>query len=421
MTKKLHKRFSTEEVKMLLKKYLTENVKLMYILEILKITQRRFFQLLKSYRKDPEDFSIEYKRKRPTRRVSERIEKNIITELKIEKGLIEDKDIALTSYNYSYIKDRLKKKYHQEVSLSTIINRAKREGFYKAKKKEKKAHDREVSTQYIGQLIQHDSSHHKFSPYADERWCLITSLDDHSRLLLYARMVERELSWHHIVALEYVFLTYGIPFRYYVDSHSIFRFVQGRDSMWRKHYLITDQVDTQWKMVLDECKVNITYALSPQARGKVERPYRWLQDRIVRTCAREEIRTVQEAEKVLEAEVERYNYRQVHSTTKEIPIIRFQRAQREKNSLFRDFTVPSPYRDIKDIFCLKATRVVDPYHKVSFNNLNFKVHTAPLRKEIQLRIAPDLKTGMAEVRIWYKDILTDVYQVKNSDLNLVKF
>ncbi len=143
--------------------------------------------------------------------------------------------------------------------------------------------------------------------------------------------------------------------------------------------------------------------------------------RIVRTCAREEIRTVQEAEKVLEAEVERYNYRQVHSTTKEIPIIRFQRAQREKNSLFRDFTVPSPCRDIKDIFCLKATRVVDPYHKVSFNNLNFKVHAAPLRKEVQLRIAPDLKTGMAEVRIWYKDILTDVYQVKNSDLNLVKF
>jgi len=244
MTKQLHKRFSTKEVKMLLEKYLTENVKLMYILEILKITQRRFFQLLKSYRKDPEDFSIEYKRKRPTRRISERIEKNIITELKIEKGLIEDKDIALTSYNYSYIKDRLKKKYHQEVSLSTIINRAKREGFYKAKKKEKKAHDREVSTQYIGQLIQHDSSHHKFSPYADERWCLITSLDDYSRLLLYAGMVERELSWHHIVALEYVFLTYGIPFRYYVDSHSIFRFVQGRDSMWRKHYLITDEVDT---------------------------------------------------------------------------------------------------------------------------------------------------------------------------------
>jgi len=421
MTQQLHKRFSTEEVKMFLQKFLNEKTKLTYILTILKIKRRRFFELLKIYREDPENFSIEYQRKRPTRRISAEIEKNIITELKIEKRLIEDKDIVLTYYNYSYIKDRLKKKYHQEVSLSTIINRAKREGFYKAKKQEKKAHDREVSTQYIGQLIQHDSSHHKFSPYADRRWCLITSLDDYSRVLLYARLLERELSWHHILALQDVFLTWGIPFRYYVDSHSIFRFVQGRDSMWRKHYLVTDEVDTQWKMVLDKCKVDLTFALSPQAKGKIERPYQWLQDRIVRTCAREEIRTVQEAEKVLEAEVERYNYRQLHSTTKEIPIIRFQRAKREKNSLFRDFTVFPPYQSVKDIFCLRATRKVDPYHKVSFNNLKFRVHKAPLRKEVELRIAPNLKTGIAEVRIWYEDTLTDVYQVKNDDLNLVHF
>jgi len=421
MTEQLHKRFSTEEVKVFFKKYLTENVKLMYILEILKITKRRFFQLLKIYKKDPDNFSIEYKRKRPTRRISTEIEKNIITELKIEKGLIEDKDIALTSYNYSYIKDLLKKKHHQKVSLSTIINRAKREGFYKAKKQEKKAHDREVSTQYIGQLIQHDSSYHKFSPYADKRWCLITSLDDYSRMLLYAKLIEKEFCWHHILALEYVFLTYGIAFRYYVDSHSIFRFVQGRDSMYRKHYLVTDEVDTQWKMVLNECKVNLTYALSPPAKGKIERPYRWLQDRIVRTCAREGVREVEGAQEVLEAEVERYNYRQVHSTTKEIPIIRFERAEREKKSLFREFEIPSPYTSVKDIFCLRVKRVVDAYHKISIHNLKLKVHKAPLRKEVELHISPNEETGIAEVRIWYKDILTDIYQVKNSDLNLVHF
>jgi len=421
MTKQLHKRFSTEEVKIFLKKYLTENVKLMYILEILQITPRQFFRLLKAYRKDPDDFSIEYKRERATRRISKRIEKNIITELTIAKRLIEDKDIPVVFYNYSYIKDQLEDKYQQRVSLPTIIERAKKGGFYIPKRKKNTPHDREVSTQYIGQLIQHDSSHHKFSPCADKKWYLITSLDDYSRLLLYARLVEKELSWYHILALKDVFLTWGIPFRYYVDSHSIFRFVQGRDSMWRKHYLVTDEVDTQWKMVLDECKVDVTFALSPQAKGKIERPYRWLQDRIVRTCAREGVREVEQAQKVLEAEVERYNYRQVHSTTKEIPIIRFERAEREKKSLFREFILPSPYKDVKDIFCLRATRIVDPYHKVSFNNLKFRVHKAPLRKEVELRIAPNLKTGIAEVRIWYKDTLTDVYQVKNSDLNLVKF
>jgi len=174
-------------------------------------------------------------------------------------------------------------------------------------------------------------------------------------------------------------------------------------------------------MVLDECKVKPIYAISPQARGKIERPYRWLQDRIVRTCARERIKTIKEAEKVLEQEVTRYNYHQVHSTTGEVPILRFERAIKEKKSLFREFTIPSPYTSIKDIFCLRAKRKVNPYHKISLDNLKFRVHKAPLREKVELRIAPDEKTGMAEVRIWYRDILTDVYQVKNSDLNLVKF
>lgn len=174
-------------------------------------------------------------------------------------------------------------------------------------------------------------------------------------------------------------------------------------------------------MVIDEYKVKPIYALSPQAKGKIERPYRWMQDRIVRTCAREGIETIEEAGKVLENEATRYNYHQVHSTTGEVPILRFERAIKEKKSLFREFTIPSPYSSIKDIFCLRAKRIVDPYHKISLDNLKFKVHKAPLREEVELRIAPDEKTGMAEVRIWYRDILTDVYQVKNSDLDSVKF
>jgi len=421
MTKHLHKKFSTEEVKILLQKYLNEKIELVYILKILGIKRRRFFRLLKEYKKDPDRFSIQYKRTIPTRKIGKDVEINIVNELNKEKKLIENKDIPITYYNYSYIKDQIWGNYEQKVSLPTIITRAKKEGLYIPKKKEKKSHDREILTNYIGELIQHDSSYHKFSPYADKKWCLITSLDDYSRLLLYAKLIERESSWQHISALQHVFLVFGIPLRYYVDSHSIFRFVQGRDSMYRHHYLLTDDVDTQWKKVLDICKVNVTYALSPNAKGKIERPYRWMQDRIVRTCAREGIKTVEGGQEVLEKEIERYNYHQVHSTTKEIPIIRFERATREKKSLYREFVIPSPYTSLKDIFCLRAKRVVDAYHKISIHNLKLKVHKAPLRKEVELHIVPDEETGIAEVRIWYKDILCDVYHIKNSDLNLVHF
>ena len=100
-------------------------------------------------------------------------------------------------------------------------------------------------THYTGKLIQYDSSHHKFAPHADAKWYLITSLDDHSRFLLYADLVERETTWTHILALKDVAVVYGVGHAYYVDSHSIFRFVQGRDSLRYKHNLFTDDTDPQ--------------------------------------------------------------------------------------------------------------------------------------------------------------------------------
>ncbi|MEK7846078.1 MAG: hypothetical protein AAB257_03850 [Nitrospinota bacterium] len=419
MGEQLHKKFLDEEVKSLLESYLSGEIRVEYVLQILGIKRRRFFELLNEYRNNPDGFTIRYKRK-TKRRIKKSLEKVILKELEKEKEMIENKDISIKTYNYSYIKDEIFRKYAEEVSLPTIIKRAKENKYY-IPRKERKSHDREVLTNYIGELIQHDTSIHKWSPYVEEKWYLITSLDDYSRYILHAALLEKESSWVHILALESVFLTKGIPLSYYVDCHSIFRFVQGRDSIWRENRKVTDEVEPQWKQVLSDCNVKVTYALSPQAKGKIERPYQWLQDRIVRTCAREDIRTIEKAREVLKYEVDRYNNRQVHSTTKEIPAIRFDRALREKKSLFREFKVRPPYLSTKDIFCLREERTVDAYRKISINNLQLKVQDAPIREKIQLRIYPDIKTGVAEVRFWYEGKLLDVQKVKNSDLKLVHF
>jgi len=254
MSKQLHKNFTDDQVKSLLKSYLDKKIKLDYILQMLRIKRRRFFELLAKYRKDPDSFSIQYERKTINRKINPDIEKNIVKELKIEKDLIKAKEVPIKYYNYSYIKDLLEQKYNQKVSLPTIIDRAKKNNFYFLRPK-RKAHDREVITNYPGELIQHDSSHHLFAPYANSKWYLITSIDDYSRLILYAVLVERETTWEHILALEAVLLKYGFPLAYYVDSHSIFRFVQGRDSFWRNHYKLTDEANPQWKQVLDDCRV----------------------------------------------------------------------------------------------------------------------------------------------------------------------
>jgi len=96
---------------------------------MLRIKRSRFFELLTRYRKDPDNFSIQYKRNTSNYRIDREIEANIIQELKIEKDLIQAKEVPIRYYNYSYIKDLLEQKYGQKVSLSTIINRAKSKWF----------------------------------------------------------------------------------------------------------------------------------------------------------------------------------------------------------------------------------------------------------------------------------------------------
>jgi hypothetical protein len=396
----IHKRFTAEQVKVLLKGYYQGMLDRDAVEEILGIGKTRFFALLRQYRQDPGRLCLGYQRKTPTR-ISARVEKEIEAELMLEKDLIDDSTLPITTYNYSAIRDRLAK-HDIKIALSTIIGRAKGLGCYQPHPR-KKAHDREVLTTAIGALIQHDASHHRWSPYAAEKWVLITSLDDFSRKILYADFLEQESTWAHIKAAESVMLTYGIPLRYYVDSLRVFRFVQGRDSVWRKHILQTDEADPQWRQVMMALGVDIVYALSPQAKGKIERPYRWLQDRIVRTCAIEKLTAIDDVRAVLKDELNRYNNHQVHSTTGEIPSIRFARARKEGNSLFRPFALPKPYTSIKDVFCLREKRTVNGYRKISLFNHEIPVPHVPLREDVEVHLIPDIQRDAFEVRIWWEN------------------
>jgi hypothetical protein len=101
----------------------------------------------------------------------------------------------------------------------------------------------------------------------------------------------------------------------------------------------------------------------------VERPYEWLQDRLIRTCAREGISELKDAQKVLGHEISSYNFKRVHSTTGEVPYFRFQRAIKQNVSLFRPFSLITPYKSTKDIFALRLKRTIDASRKISISNL----------------------------------------------------
>jgi hypothetical protein len=102
----------------------------------------------------------------------------------------------------------------------------------------------------------------------------------------------------------------------------------------------------------------------------------------------------------LKEEVNRYNNHQVHSTTGEIPSIRFDKARKEGNKLFRAFVLPKPFTSTKDVFCLREKRMVNGYRKISLFNHEIVVPNVPLREEVEVHLIPDTAREALEIRIW---------------------
>jgi len=126
----------------------------------------------------------------------------------------------------------------------------------------------------LGELLQHDTSYHVWAPLSDTHWYLISTIDDFSRRILYADLWEKESSWAHIVSLQAVVTQFGCPLSYYVDNHSIFRYIEKRDNLRKKYEVTEENANVQWKAVLRDLGIEVIYALSPAAKGKIEKPFR---------------------------------------------------------------------------------------------------------------------------------------------------
>lgn len=420
----LHKRFTDEQVRDIVGKYGKKQLRAKEACRYLGIGRTRLHVLVKTYRSNPESFVLSYERKTPTNILEVSTKEHILKELSFEKEhIIDNPDVPTGKYNYSYIRSLIVEKYDESVSLPTVISLAKAHDFWKPKRQKKQAHTRQVLTNFVGELIQHDSSHHLFAPDGMKKWYLITSLDDYSRKLLSAKLVLQETAFVHLKAAEDVCLRFGIPFSYYVDQHSIFRYVKDRDkfSVWTTFTKFTGDVDTQWAAMLKDLSVKPIYALSAPAKGKVERPYQWLQDHLIRTCVRNSITDIHKGQAILDEEVRLYNTKRIHSTTGEIPDIRFNKALQEGKTLFRPFSIPAPYKSTKDIFALREQRRTDGYRSISLKGKLIKVPKADPYMSVDLRLTPGITTGMIDIRFWTKEIFLGTQTIPAAALPSVHF
>jgi transposase len=151
-----------------------------------------------------------------------------------------------------------------------------------------------------GLMILWDGSRHEWLEERGPMLCLMGAIDDATgELLPGAHFVEQECAAGYLRVLQAIAEENGLPYSAYMDRHGS---LKRNDDHWTlEEELRGAQDPTQVGRALQALEIEVIYALSPQAKGRVERLWGTLQDRLVSELRLAGAKTVEEANAVLEA------------------------------------------------------------------------------------------------------------------------
>lgn len=157
-----------------------------------------------------------------------------------------------------------------------------------------------------GMLVQWDGSPHRWFGEEKPACCLLGAIDDADGKLLAALFIAEETSEGYLRLLSKLLSHHGVPMAIYHDRHSIF--VRTDESWSIEEQLQGYQYPTHVGRVLEELNICSVQAYSPQAKGRVERSFGTMQDRLIAELALEGITDMEKANKWLYSVfIHRYN------------------------------------------------------------------------------------------------------------------
>ena len=186
----------------------------------------------------------------------------------------------------------------------------------------------------FGELIQIDGSYHDWFEGRASKCCLLVYIDDATGKLLHLRFCEAETTFDYMLSTRAYIEQYGKPLAFYSDKYSVFR-VNQKSSQ--------DSQITQFGRILNELNIDIIFANSPQAKGRVERANRTLQDRLIKEMRLEGICSIAEANAWLPCFIEHFNQK-------------FAKCARNSKNLHRPLT--ESHLELDDIFTWQEPRKV---------------------------------------------------------------
>jgi hypothetical protein len=222
----------------------------------------------------------------------------------------------------------------------------------------------------LGELVQIDGSEHAWFENRGEMCTLLAFVDDATSRLMRLRFVASESAFDYFRATRDYLETHGKPVAFYSDKHGIFR-VNSKDAAGG------DRI-TQFGRALSELNIDIICANSPQAKGRVERAFGTLQDRLVKELRLAGISTIAAANAWLPGFMTTHNDR-------------FGRAPANAKNLHRKLT---PEDDLDEILAWREERTVTHNLTLHYDRMMLMLDPTPFarglaRKKVEVVNYPD--------------------------------
>ena len=216
----------------------------------------------------------------------------------IEQALVLIRD-NYDDFGPTFAAEKLKEKHQIKLSSETLRKAMIKAEIWKPKKRRKlQLHQRRTRRSRFGELIQIDGSYHAWFEDRADKCCLLVFVDDATSKIMEMRFCRTETIEDYAIAMKAYLNRYGRPLAIYSDRHTIFRSPRGES-----------QQPTQFGRALEELKIDLICANSPQAKGRVERKHGLLQDRLIKEMRLRKISSPEEGNKYLPEFIDWHNLR----------------------------------------------------------------------------------------------------------------
>jgi hypothetical protein len=264
--------------------------------------------------------------------------------------------VRYRGFNISHFTEHLCEREGICISREKVRQELRGKGLYARRPKRQPKHRiRREPMAREGMMSQFDTSYHAWLPGSRKKINFVCLVDDATNKLQYGCFFRHDTTRANLHVLTESFKRFGLVHALYVDRDSKFRTTRGDGVVYD---------DTQIERALKELGITLIHAYSPQAKGRIERAFETLQDRLISELRLHDIRSIAGANKYFRDHfLPDWN-------------IRFGRSSREPGLSYRP--IPEGL-DLRDVLCIKSSRKVYLDNTVSYCNKRYQLLKDPHR------------------------------------------